>query len=71
MDYDDGGTHSVNLLKSMSHTLEMVQCYLSKLYLNRVPLKNQIWRNYNNISHLYTVYHLPGSVVNDLHGLSY
>lgn len=42
MDYDDGGTHSVNLLKSMSHTLEMVQCYLSKLYLNRVTLKNQI-----------------------------
>ena len=49
----------------MNHTLEMVQCYLSKIYFNRVALKNQIWRNYNNISHLHTVYHLPGSVVND------
>ena len=53
------------------NTLEVVQCYLSKIYLNRVALKNQIGRNYNNISHLYTVYHLPGSVVNNLHGLSY
>lgn len=71
MGCDDGCTHSVNLLKSVNHTLQMVEFYLCKIYLNRVALKNQVGSNFNSISHLYTAYHLPGSVVNTLHGFSY
>lgn len=40
MDYGNGCNHSVELIKSLNHTVEMGEFYMFTIYLDTITLEN-------------------------------